>query len=34
MGLVVQKSLPLEEILSPLKGTLLLHLLEGVLVAL
>lgn len=34
MCLIVQKSLSLEEILSPLESTLLLHLLERVLIAL
>lgn len=34
MGLVIQKSLPFEESLPPLEGTLLLHLLERILIAL
>lgn len=34
MGLVIQKSLPFKEGLPPLEGTLLLHLLEGILIAL
>ena len=34
MGLVIQESLSLKEIFAPLKGTLLLHLLETVLVSL
>ena len=34
MRLVIQKPLSLKEVLSPLKGTLLLHLLERILIAL
>jgi len=34
MSLIIQKPLSLKEVLSPLEGTLLLHLLEGILIAL
>jgi len=34
MSLVIQKSLSLKEVLSPLEGTLLLHLLERILITL
>lgn len=34
MSLIIQKSLPLKEVLSPLESALLLHLLERILIAL
>jgi len=34
MSLIIQKSLSLKEVLSPLEGALLLHLLEGILIIL
>ena len=34
MSLIIQKSLSLKEVLSPLEGTLLLHLLERILITL
>ena len=34
MSLVIQKSLSLKEVLSPLEGTLLLHLLKRILITL
>ena len=34
MSLIIQKPLSLKEVLSPLKGTLLLHLLKRILIAL
>ena len=34
MSLIIQESLSLKEVLSPLEGTLLLHLLERILITL